>query len=309
MLYSVIIPVYNSAKIVQKTIAECRSFFIENGLDWELFLINDGSTDTSWQIIKEHAQKNDNIYAINLLKNYGQHRAVYTGLIRCNGDYAITMDDDLQNPPDQIAHLITKIEKGHDVVFGDFFEKKHSLYRKIGSKIINYLNYKIFDKPKDLILTNFRIIRKDVIDRLKSFNTNYPYIPGLLLIHSSNPANTQVSHKPRRYGSSNYTIWKIIKLVSVILINYSSYPLRFVGYVGLTVSLASFCYGLFSIIKYIFVGSQVQGWTTLVVLMSFFNGVCLIMLGLMGEYLSRILNQISLSNQLFIKEVVGINED
>ena len=305
MKYSIVIPVYNSETIVSETVEKTIKVAMTNHIDIEIILINDGSPDNSWNIIKLLAHTYPQVTAINFVKNYGQHNAVLCGFANATGDYIITMDDDLQNPPSEIIHLINKVNEGdYDLVFGRFKEKKHASYRKLGSKLIGYLNYKIFKKPKDITLTNFRIIRKDVIHRVLQHKTAYPYIPGLVLIYSSKIANTIVEHHSRADGQSNYTLKKILSLMSRLLINYSSYPLRVLSSLGLVVSSISFLIGIFYLLSGLFLGSNVEGWTTLVVLVSFLGGFIIALLGVIGEYLSRILDQLSSDKSYFVKEIV-----
>lgn len=308
-LFSIIIPVFNSAEIVGKTVEETLDAFQSFGRRCEIMLINDGSRDQSWPVIKSLAERHNNVTAINLLKNYGQHTAVFCGIRRASGDYLITMDDDLQNPPSEIIKLIEKIEEGHDLVFARFIAKKHSLFRRIGSRVIDHLNYKIFNKPKDIILTNFRIFTREVADRVGAYRTSYPYIPGLLLLSSSNIGNVYTSHCERAVGQSNYSLVRIAMLVARLLFNYSSYPLKFLTSIGFVISFLSMTVGLFYIAKALFIGSQVLGWTTLVVLLSFFNGFTIIMLGVLGEYVSRIVNQLSIQDSYYIKEIATVRTD
>lgn len=303
--YSIVIPVYKSAEFINETVNQILSIININKLNAEIILVNDGSPDNSWNVIKEIALDHDNIISINLVKNFGQHNAVLCGFEFAKGDYIITMDDDLQNPPSEIVPLINKSEEDDfDLVFGKFKKKKHKSYRRLGSKFIGYLNYKVFAKPKNITLTNFRIIRKDVIERVLTYKTSYPYIPGLLLMFASKIGNVEVEHHSRLEGKSNYTLKKIIHLMSRLLINYSSYPLRLLSTIGLIISFLSFFLGLIYIIRELFYGSSVQGWTTLVVLTAFLGGFIIALLGVIGEYLSRILDQLSSNRSYFVKEVV-----
>ena len=145
-LITIIIPVYNSEDIVFETIAQTLHEVAKNNLNIELILINDGSKDDSWSVIKKLAKDYKEVKSINLIKNYGQHTAVLCGFENAKGDYIITMDDDLQNPPSEIIHLVNKItvDAECDLVFGKFREKKHARYRKFGSMFVGYLNEKIF---------------------------------------------------------------------------------------------------------------------------------------------------------------------
>lgn len=305
MELSIVIPVYNSGEFITNTVEQVLNVIKENKYKAEVVLVNDGSKDNSWEVISSIANKESEVKAINLLKNYGQHNAVLCGFEYAKGQYIITMDDDLQNPPSEIVPLFSKArEGGYDLVFGQFKDKKHASYRKWGSRFVGYLNSKVFNKPKNLILTNFRIVKSDVVKRVLQHKTAYPYIPGLLLMYASNMSNVMVEHHERKDGKSNYTFRKIGSLVGRLLINYSSYPLRMLSFIGLIVSLISFFVAISYLVIGLFSHSTVPGWTTLVVLISFFGGFIIALLGVIGEYLSRILEQLSSHSSYFISEVV-----
>lgn len=303
-LYSIVIPVYNSEGIVEKTVKHTISTLEAQNIHFEIILVDDRSKDDSWKIIEKLAQHYKNVVAIALLKNYGQHSAILCGIKQSQGDYIITMDDDLQNPPEEIIKLITKINEGYDLVFAKFIKKQHNITRRLGSKLINYFNKKIFDKPKGIVLSNFRIFTKDVAYRMQNYKTNFPYIPGLLLMFSNKIANIETLHQKREVGKSNYNMWVILKLLSRLLFNYSSYPLKLLTQIGIIISVLSFIIGMGYLINGLINGSNVKGWTTLVVLLSFFNGFTIAMLGIMGEYLSRVLSQLSISESYSIRKIV-----
>ena len=302
---SVVIPVYKSEGILNKTIDELEKFFGGQNLEYEILLINDGSPDRSWNIIKERAGSNPRILGINLIKNYGQHSAVLCGIQQSSGDYVITMDDDLQNPPSEIIHLYNKVKEGYDVVFGKFPVKRHGPIRKLGTVLINYLNRKIFYKPKGITLSNFRIFTSEVASRISNYRTRFPYIPGLVLLSGNSFANAATEHKAREVGKSNYSLGRIISLMSRLLINYSSYPLKFLTKLGFALSALSFGFGLFYLIKALVFGGTVRGWSSLVVIISFLNGYIILFLGLLGEYVSRVLMELTISEPFLVKEKTG----
>lgn len=307
MKISIIIPVYNSETSLPLLIERINKIFVLLDYDYEVICINDNSKDNSWSVLKHLAKKNIKIKPINLLKNYGQHNAVLCGFRYMKGDFAVTIDDDLQNPPEEIPKLIEKINEGYDCVFGKFREKKHSFFRKVGTKIIGYLNYKIFDKPQNITLSNVRIIKKEVIERVLSYKTPKPYIPGLVLMFSDKIGNVLIEHNEREIGKSNYNIMTILKLVSTILFIYSSFPIRLVSAFGFGISFFSFVLGLFYIIKNITVGVTVPGWTTVAVLSSFLGGYIILMLGMIGEYLARIIRQANFNKSYIVKEKINID--
>ena len=186
---SVVIPVYNSAEILSRTVEATVEFLESLHQPYEVILVNDGSRDGSWDVLRDEFQQHRHVIAINMLKNYGQHTATLCGLRHSRGEYAVTLDDDMQNPPGEIAHLLDKVDAGHDLVFGRYVQKMHSPVRRLGSRLVNQLNARIFGKPKDIKLTNFRIMDRRLVDRILSHKTNYPYINGLAIMYAHRPAN------------------------------------------------------------------------------------------------------------------------
>jgi glycosyltransferase involved in cell wall biosynthesis len=292
-LYSVVIPVYNSEQVVGSTITRILEVFEEAGLRHEIILVNDGSRDRSWDVIAERARTTPHVVAVNLLRNYGQHHANLAGMREATGDYVITMDDDLQNPPDQALLLIEKAMAGHDVVFGRFERKQAPGYRRIGSKLINVVNRRVFAQPPDLAVSNYRVLRKDVVERICQSRTAHPYITGQALLYSSNAADVLVRHDARPVGKSNYSLRRILTLVFVILFSYSLFPLRAAAMGGFVVATLSFLLGAFYLIRSVFVDTSVPGWTTIAVLLSLFSGVIIALLSMLGEYVVRTLNAVS----------------
>lgn len=291
--YSVVVPVFNSRALVGETVDGIVAFFQAQGLDYEIVLVNDGSRDGSWEVIRDKALGNPHVKAINLLRNYGQHNANLCGFRHATGDYVITMDDDGQNPPEEILALIQKAQEGHDLVFGKFKVKSASLVRALGSKVIGKINQRVFHQPRGLTVSNFRIIRRDVVDRICGYRASFPYITGLALMYSRDRVNVEVRHEPRRSGKSNYSLFRIARLVMTILFSYSIFPMRFLAGIGILISTCSFLLGALFLVQGLLRQVQVPGWTTVVVLLSFLNGMTILMLSMLGEYVVRILNQSS----------------
>jgi polyisoprenyl-phosphate glycosyltransferase len=304
--YSIVIPVYNSEAIVGETVRRVAEVFTGAGLRHEIVLVNDGSPDRSWSVISELARTTPHVVALNLLKNYGQHHANLAGFMEAQGDYVITMDDDLQNPPDQALLLIDAARTGgHDVVFGRFDRKQAAGYRQLGSKLISMINRRVFGQPDDLAVSNYRILRRDVVERICASRTAHPYVTGQALMFSNNPGQVTVRHEPRAVGKSNYSLVRILKLVFTILFSYSSYPLRAAALAGFALSALSFLLGAFYLIRGFTHHTDVQGWTTLVVLLSAFNGFIIAMLSMLGEYVVRTLNAVSVQQSYHVIERVA----
>jgi hypothetical protein len=214
------------------------------------------------------------------------------------------MDDDLQNPPDEALKLIDEAIKGHDLVFGRFERKEASLYRRVGSKLITLLNRRIFGQPPGLAVSNFRILRRDVVNRVCESRTAHPYVTGQALLFSRTPADVLVRHDPRPVGKSNYGARRILALVFAILFSYSLFPLRAAAAAGFVVASGSFLLGIFYLARAPFTETPVAGWTTIAVLLAFFNGVVIALLSMLGEYVVRTLNAVSAVNTYHVTERV-----
>ena len=303
--YSIVVPVFNSAEIVGRTVDRIVEVFEEAKLSYQIVLVNDGSRDGSWDVIAGRARANPRIVALNLLQNYGQHHANLAGFREANGDFVITMDDDLQNPPDQALVLIDEAMTGKDVVFGKFERKQAAGYRRLGSKAIGMVNRRIFAQPPGLVVSNFRILRRDVVDRICASRTAHPYITGQALMYSSNRGHVSVRHEPRAVGKSSYGITRILRLVLTIMFSYSSFPLRAAAFAGFLIAIVSFLLGAIYVVRGVFIDSPVEGWTTIVVLLSIFNGVTIALLSMLGEYVVRTLNAVSAQDTYHVMERVS----
>jgi glycosyltransferase involved in cell wall biosynthesis len=292
--YSVVIPVFNSRDVVGATVKDVVAFFEGRGDTFEVVLVNDGGDDGSWEVIRDLAAEDPRLVAVRLLRNYGQHNANLAGFAEARGTWIVTMDDDGQNPPEEIAHLVAVAEAGdHDVVFGRFDRKKSSFSRSLGTRLMGAMNRRIFGKPKDLSVTNFRLLHRAVVDRILDSGNTYPYITGQALLYSASPANADVRHLPRSVGQSTYSLRRIVSLVLRIMFSYSPVPLQLMAGLGAIVALTSFAIGVIYLVHGLAVGSRVEGWTTVIVLLTFLNGVVIAMVSMLGEYMVRTLRQVT----------------
>ena len=288
-----------------QTVDGVLAVLAEHGLRHQVVLVNDGSTDGSWDVISDKARTHDDVIAVDLLRNYGQHHANLAGLRETTGDFVITMDDDGQNPPDQVPLLVGAAMQGHDVVFGAFERKQAAGYRRLGSRLIGLVNRRVFGQPDDLVVSNFRVLRRDVVDRICSSRTEQPYLTGQALLYSGNLANVSVRHEPRAVGASTYSFPRILALVLTILFSYSSWPLRTLALIGFGVAALSFVLGGVYLVLGLLTETRVEGWTTLVVLLAVFNGFTIALLSMLGEYVVRTLNAVSAQDTYHVMERVS----
>jgi len=304
-VFSVVVPVYNSEKIVSTTIDRIIAFFESKAWKFEIILVNDCSPDGSWTIISERAEEDNRIVAVNLIKNYGQHTANIVGFRYVTGDCAITMDDDLQNPPEEIEKLVDEYVKGFDLVVGTFGEKKHASHRRLGSNMMQLLNKNIFKGPSDFRYTNFRLMDKSVIERINKYKNHYPYTSGMAMMFSRRQTNISVRHEARAVGQSNYNLKKLINLAWSILFNYSNIPIRLLVAVGLLVSFVSLFISITLVLRALLLGTSGTGWTSLMVVVSTSNAVLFLSISILGEYLAVISKQMRMERHFYIGDVVG----
>lgn len=299
---SVVIPVYCSFMYLEKTVVKTLKEMDNDFSTYEIILVDDGSDSKTWEVCKALAQEHSKVRSYRLLKNYGQHTAMYCGLLHAKYDYIVTIDDDLQNPPSEIIKLFDKAEEGYEVVFGKFTEKKHSTYRRLGSRFVAWLNTTIFGKPKDLTLSNFRLLNRVVVDRFRNDLELEPYLQGILLRYSCSFANVIVNHDRRIEGDSTYSVMKILTLISRILFCYSNYPIRLLSRLGLIISSLGFLSSVFFAINKLTLGSNVDGWTSLAIMISLLCSIIIISQSMLSEYLIKINRKIKLTdpNKVFL---------
>jgi glycosyltransferase involved in cell wall biosynthesis len=297
---SIVIPVYNGANsinaLVESLHAELKSF------SFEIVLVNDGSRDASAQVCTELAKKHSGITFINLRKNFGEFNAVMCGLNYVSGKYAVIIDDDFQNPPSEIEKLYSKAEEeDYDVVYSYYDEKKHHWFRNLGSQIINTLTTYLLKKPKNLYLSSFKLIKKEVVDEIVKSKTPHPYIDGLIFQITNNVGREKVLHLDRKEGASNYTVSKLISLTLTIIFGYSLIPLR----LTLLAGLSSIAFSLFYMILYAF--EIIYHWGSPIII--FMCGVILCALALLGEYVGKSFLILSGKPQFVIRSVVKKEEN
>lgn len=304
MKLSICIPVYNGADTICPLMENLDSTFSK--IEKEVVLVNDGSRDNSAEVCKDLCKKYDYVKFINLRRNFGEHNAVMCALNYCTGDYAVIIDDDLQNPPEEIFKLLNEIEKGYDVVYSKYHVKKHNWFRNFGSKVNDVFATWLIGKPKNLYLCSFKIINRAMIEELKKYKGPFPYIDGLLLRTTNNVSSVFVEHKARTQGKSNYTLGKLLNLWLSMFINFSIKPMRFITITGLTISLISVVMALFFIVEKFINPQTVPGWTTIIVLLLFFGGLQSTFLGIIGEYIGK--NYLDQNNtpQWVVKETFGV---
>jgi polyisoprenyl-phosphate glycosyltransferase len=291
---SVVIPVYNSEESLEPLILRLLPNLENTHRSFEIILVDDASIDRSWQVLKRLKENYGKVIKIaRLLTNRGQHNALLCGFSLSTGQTIITMDDDLQNPPEEIPKLLAAVDQGYDLVIGAYDSKKHTGVRNAGGRIIDAIIRRIFGLPPNFQLTSFRATKRIVVDKAIQMSAVFPYITCMLLANASNYANTPVRHDPRPLGRSNYTIKRSLYLSANLLMSYSSYPLYLVAILCTNAFLFSMGFGIRTIYEALAYGSSVPGWASMIAIITFFNALILLCLLIFGLYLLRIHQQIT----------------
>lgn len=291
--YSIIVPVYNSKKSLPELARRMKAVFrAMPGTTYELLFVDDGSPNAeTWPTLNEIAAQDPNVRAVKLMRNFGQQAATICGLQLAVGDYIITMDDDLQHAPEDIPLLAQA--NHHDIVIGQFPQKKHGWSKRLASKIKGEFDRVILGKPKDIQLSAFRLFNRLTADAmLQLVDTPYPFIPAMMFYVTKDVVGVNITHHDRADGASGYNFFKLIKLFNNLLINNSSLLLRFIGNMGLSISFLSFVLALVFIYRKLFLKVETVGWTSLFVTVLFIGGAILFTLGIVGEYLVRIIKTV-----------------
>jgi glycosyltransferase involved in cell wall biosynthesis len=298
---SVVIPVYNGAASIGELVAALSGLTIAGGI--EIVLVNDGSRDNSLEVCRELvAQAKVPITLANLSRNFGEHNAVMAGLNLARGKYIITMDDDLQNPPEEVARLLEHTRNGgYDVVYTYYARKEHAAWRNLGSTFTNWCADWLIDKPKGLYLSSFRCISAFARDQVVSYAGPYPYVDGLLMQATQNIGRLEVKHLPRAIGRTNYTLRRLIRLFLSMFLNFSVMPLRMAAIAGFAMSGLGLAGFIFVLLEFIF-GNTPSGWASLMSAFLLLAGVQLVILGLMGEYLGRLYLTVNRKPQFIVRQ-------
>lgn len=291
---SVVVPVYMSAATLPVLLSRLDGTLSRLDPQYEVICVDDCSRDESWSVLTSlKAQYREHLRIVRLLLNSGQHNAVLCGLSLTRGDIVVTMDDDLQHPPEEVPKLTTAIESGYDLVIGAYTSKRNTSLTSWGGAMIDGLLRRIFNLPDDFQLTSFRAISRAVVENVNEMGGSFPYITAMLLSSASKHKNVLVEHHPRLEGRSNYTISRSLHLAANLIFYYSSYPVQFVALMCMLSVLFFGGSGLVSVYLYLTVGSSVTGWTSIIVIMSLFNSLTLVCLFIFAVYIARFHRQLT----------------
>ena len=299
---SIVVPLYNSAATIGRLVDALATLPVEGGL--ELILVNDCGPDNTLEVCERLlAAAPLPIKLVKLSRNFGEHNAVMAGLHHVSGDYVITMDDDLQNPPSEVLKLLRHArEHGHEVVYSYYDEKQHEAWRNFGSWLTNRVADVLLDKPRGLYLSSFRCMSAFVAREICRYDGPFAYVDGLILQVTQNIGRVLVLHAERDEGQSGYTLRRLVRLWLNMFVNFSVMPLRASTAFGFLLAGVGFLWTLGVVAEH-YIASTPLGWGSLMAALLTFSGAQLIMLGIVGEYLGRLYLTANKRPQFVVREV------
>lgn len=308
LLISIVVPVFNEEKVLRefhKRTAQALSVH-----RFEILFVNDGSTDGSWEIIQDLTKADARVAGLSLSRNFGHQAALTAGLEHAQGDAVVLMDADLQDPPEVIPGMIQKWQAGYDVVYGIRSKRKgESLFKKFTASVF----YRIFrgatSVPVSLEAGDFRLLSRKVVDVLNQTPERIRFLRALTSWVGFNQTAVPYVRDPRFAGKSKYPLFKMLKFAFDGLTSFSSLPLQLASYLGFAVTTVAFLVALYSLYVRLFTQTAVRGWTSLLIVVIFLGGVQLLMIGIIGEYIGRIYEEVKRRPLYLLKEKVGARQE
>jgi len=286
---SLVIPVYNGSRTIGPLVEQTAKIF--GSTSFEIVLVNDGSADDSETVCAQLAEKfPQTVTFVHLSRNFGEHSAVLAGFTQARGRYVAVLDDDGQNPPEEVIRMLDELKrKNYDVVYGHYIEKKHSWFRNLGSRFNDRIATLMLHKPKDLYLSSFKVMNRFLVNEIIKYRGPYPYTDGLIYRVTRNIGQIPVEHRASQSGPSRYTLRRLVRLWLNMFLNFSIQPLRISVYVGLFASCLSIVALVAILIDKLWITKNATlGIPTVLGCIVFFACIQLMILGLVGEYLGRL---------------------
>lgn len=309
-LISVVVPVFNEKENLKELIRRSTEALDKMDRPYELILVDDGSKDSSPEIITEAAEQADSkVVGVLLNRNYGQHAAVMAGFSESRGEIVLTLDADLQNPPEEIPKLIDKIEEGFDVVGTIRVPRCDTFFRRKCSQLVNKAAQKATGVNMHDYGCMLRAYRRNIVDAMLACEERSTFIPVLANSFAKHTTEIEVQHNERPDGQSKYSVWKLINLQFDLLTSMTTFPLRLLSVIGAIISIVGVGFGILLLVMRLIFGSDwaAQGVFTLFAILFIFIGAQFVGMGLLGEYLGRIYYDVRGRPRYFVQKIVGRN--
>ncbi len=303
---SVVVPVYNEEANLEALFSRLTTALDQIGRPYEMVFTNDGSRDSSGMLLEQfHRQRPDQVSVIDFNGNFGQHMAIMAAFERVRGDVVVTLDADLQNPPEEIPKLLAAIEAGHDVVGGYRKDRRDTLFRRFASRLINSLRARITHIRMRDQGCMLRAYRRGIVENINASNETSTFIPALAYSFAANPTEVEVEHRARAAGKSKYRLYDLVRLNFDLMTGFSMVPLQMFTMFGILISIMSALFVVYLFIRRIVIGPEVQGVFTLFAILYFLVGVGIMGLGIIGEYVGRIYQEVRRRPRFVIRRILS----
>lgn len=301
---SVIIPIFNEAASLEDLYDRLTHTLKTIGRPYEVLFVDDGSRDGSMDLLRLFHERDPKVRVVRFNRNYGQHAAVFAGMQRARGDIIITIDGDLQNPPEEIPVLLGTIDAGHDVVGGWRASRRDPLVRRLLSTVVN----RVISATVGIRMRDYgcmlRAYKREVVQQILGCQEISSFIPALANMFAGSVAEVPVKHEPRRHGRSHYSMLRLLRLNFDLLTGFSLLPIQTVSLAGIAIAVLGVGFGLFLGIRRLLVGPEVEGVFTLFAILFFFVGLQILALGLLGEYVARIYQEVRRRPRYVVAELL-----
>lgn len=307
---SIVVPVYNEQENLEALFSRLTTVMDKTGRSYEILFTNDGSRDRSGELLREfHKRRPKQVRVIDFNGNFGQHMAIMAAFERVRGEVIVTLDADLQNPPEEIPKLLEAVENGHDVVGGYRRNRQDTFFRKYASKVINSIRAKITNirmKDQGCML---RAYRRNIVESIVASGETSTFIPALAYSYAASPAEVEVEHASRQAGESKYRLYDLVRLNFDLMTGFSVVPLQLFTVFGMIVSILSTIFVIYLFVRRLMVGPEAEGVFTLFAILYFLVGVAIMGLGIIGEYIGRIYKEVRRRPRFVIREVYEDTND
>ena len=306
---SVVIPVYNEAENLEALFTRLTTVLDRLGRTYEIIFTNDGSRDNSIALLRDfHRRRPQQVRVIDFNGNFGQHMAIMAAFERARGDAIVTLDADLQNPPEEIPKLVAAIDAGHDVVGGYRKDRQDTLFRRAASKTLNFVRERITRIRMRDQGCMLRAYRRGIVDNIVASGETSTFIPALAMSYAANPTEVEVAHAARAAGRSKYRLYDLVRLNFDLMTGFSVVPLQLFTLFGIFVAVVSFAFVVFLFIRRLIIGPEAEGVFTLFAILYLLVGIGIFGLGIIGEYVGRIYQEVRRRPRFVVREVIEQGE-
>ena len=305
---TIVIPVFNEEGNLHSLFDRLYPVMEKIAKPFEIIFTDDGSRDRSLTILRELAGQYPEVGVIEFNGNFGQHMAILAAFEKSSGEIVITLDADLQNPPEEIPKLVAKMEQGHDVVGSIRMKRRDTLFRRTASRLVNMVTRKMTGMQMSDYGCMLRAYNRNVIDNINRCREMTTFIPALAQTFAYNPCEVEVAHSERTEGESKYSLYRLVRLNFDLMTGFSLVPLQMFAFFGIITALFSLAFAVFLLIRRFIVGAEVEGVFTLFAILFFFIGITIFGIGIVGEYVGRVYQEVRKRPRYVIRRTHGFHE-